>query len=115
MSMLNHVPAELRATFCAATHTSPMTPAEVKAQRLAGAVAEERLTLDVLQHKLHDLADFATQLALSIPADEYDLTDVIDAIDEARSALRATMDNGGERPEPLFGTVFPTLTIRGGE
>jgi hypothetical protein len=110
--MFRHVPIELRATFCEQTHTLP-TPAEVQAKQRETAIAEERLTLPVLEHKLHDVADFATQLALSIPADQYDLTDVIDAIDEARAALRAAISNGGEKPEPLFGRVFPNLSIRG--
>jgi hypothetical protein len=83
--MLQHVPADLRATFCAATHT---TPADVRRERIASAVADERLTVEVLKHKLNDAADFAVQLALSLPADALDLSDVIDCIDEARAALR---------------------------
>ena len=113
MSMLNHVPAELRATFCAATHTIP-TPEENRAAQLASAIAEERLTLGVLQHKLHDLADFAVQLQMSVSFEELDLTDLIEYIDNARAEVRDLMGQGqGKRAEPLFGTVFPTLTIRG--
>ena len=99
MSMLNLVPAELRATFCAATHTLP-TPADVHAQQIASQIAEERLTLAVLQHKLHDVADFAVQLSLATPLDHFDLAEVLEHIDNARGAVRMLMLHDGTNEGP---------------